>query len=59
MKACCCRTFASFSWLCLPVRTTFAQSSVTVLVLRFQNNSSYAELNWVGEHRRNAARRSV
>jgi tetratricopeptide (TPR) repeat protein len=31
---------------CVPV---CAQSSVTVLVLRFQNNSSYAELNWVGE----------
>ncbi len=31
------------------VSASLCAQSVTVLVLRFQNNSSYSELNWVGE----------
>ena len=35
--------------LALLVSSSLCAQSVTVLVLRFQNNSSYTELNWVGE----------
>ena len=35
--------------LVLLVSGSLCAQSVTVLVLRFQNNSTYSELNWVGE----------
>jgi tetratricopeptide (TPR) repeat protein len=35
--------------LALLVSASLFAQSATVLVLRFQNNSSYSELNWVGE----------